>query len=137
MRRILFVPLFLALLAPVATFGADSPLQGKWIPVRAEMAGLPVPAAVLETMNVTFAGDGYTVTVGPQVDTGRFKLTAGLLDFIGTGGPNKGKTIPAIYVMAGDTLRICYDLAGKERPLVYKTMPKTRQFSADYLRKVK
>ena len=40
MRRILFVPLLLALLAPVATFGADSPLQGKWIPVRAEMAGL-------------------------------------------------------------------------------------------------
>ena len=29
MRRILFVPLLLALLAPVATFGADSPLQGK------------------------------------------------------------------------------------------------------------
>jgi hypothetical protein len=96
MRRILFVPLLLALLAPVATFGADSPLQGKWIPVRAEMAGI--------------------------------------LDFIGTGGPNKGKTIPAIYVMAGDTLRICYDLAGKDRPLVYKTVPKTRQFSADYLR---
>ncbi|MBK7772006.1 MAG: Gfo/Idh/MocA family oxidoreductase [bacterium] len=137
MRRILFVPLLLALLAPVATFGADSPLQGKWIPVRAEMAGLAVPAAVLETMNVTFAGDGYTVTVGPQVDTGRFKLTAGILDFIGTGGPNKGKTIPAIYVMAGDTLRICYDLAGKDRPLVYKTAPKTRQFSADYLRKAK
>src|SRR4051794_40819519 len=36
------------------------------------------------------------------------------MDITGTSGPNKGKTILAIYEQKGDTLRICYDLSGKK-----------------------
>ncbi len=59
------------------------------------------------------------------------------LDVIGTEGPNKGKTIPAIFDLAGDTLKICYDLSGQARPTEFKSSPGTQQFLATYQREKK
>jgi hypothetical protein len=42
------------------------------------------------------------------------------MDIVGTEGPNKGKTFPAIYELEGDTLRICYALEGTKRPTEFK-----------------
>ena len=39
----------------------------------------------------------------------------------GTEGPNKGKTLLAIYELSGDELQVCYDLSGKEFPKAFKT----------------
>jgi len=70
-------------------------------------------------------GDKYTVTVGKAVDRGNVKLNPSAkpqtLDITGTEGPNKGRTILAIYERDGDTLRVCYDLSGKNRPTEFKT----------------
>jgi uncharacterized protein (TIGR03067 family) len=56
------------------------------------------------------------------------------LDIVGTDGPNKGKTILAIYEQDGDTLRICYDLSGKGRPTEFKTKEGTQSFLVTYVR---
>ena len=56
------------------------------------------------------------------------------LDITGTEGPNKGKTILAIYERNGDTLRICYDLSGKSRPAEFKTTAGTQLFLVEYKR---
>ncbi len=56
------------------------------------------------------------------------------LDITGTEGPNKGKTILAIYELDGDTFRVCYDLSGKSRPTEFKTKAETQLFLVSYKR---
>jgi uncharacterized protein (TIGR03067 family) len=56
------------------------------------------------------------------------------MDITGTDGPNKGKTILAIYERDGDTLRVCYDLSGKSRPTEFKTETGTQLFLVTYKR---
>jgi uncharacterized protein (TIGR03067 family) len=53
----------------------------------------------------------------------------------GTGGPNVGKTFPAIYEIKGDTLRICYDLSGAQRPTEFKSVAGTKLYLVTYTRK--
>ena len=83
--------------------------------------------------------DKYTVTVGKAVDQGTVKLNLAAkpkeMDITGTHGPNKGKTILAIYERDGDTLRVCYDLSGKSRPAEFKTKEGTQRFLVTYKRK--
>ena len=46
----------------------------------------------------------------------------------------KGKTILAIYEFKGDTLRICYDLAGKNRPTEFAATKENGCFLVVYQR---
>jgi uncharacterized protein (TIGR03067 family) len=82
--------------------------------------------------------DQYTVTVGAQTDKGTVKLDPSKkpkeIDIVGTEGPNKGKTILAIYELDKDTLKVCYDLSGKARPTEFKTKADTMQFLVTYAR---
>ena len=117
--------------------GADlKPLQGTWTPVAGEMTGLPLPEEFLRAAKLTIAGEKYSVTVSGKNDEGMLKLDAAkrprAMDIIGTDGPNKGKTILAIYEVKGDVLKICYALDGKDRPKDFKTLPKTDLFLLIY-----
>jgi uncharacterized protein (TIGR03067 family) len=56
------------------------------------------------------------------------------MDIVGTKGPNKGKTILAVYEIKDDTLRVCYDLSGKARPKEFKTKADTQLFLVEYKR---
>jgi uncharacterized protein (TIGR03067 family) len=137
-----FVVLTLVLsFAPAARSGdsKDSDvLQGTWLPSTAELAGKPYPDEVLKTIKLVVKDDKYTVTVGKAVDQGTVKLNPSTkpkeMDIIGTDGPNKGKTILAIYERDGDTLRICYGLSGKSRPTEFKTKEGTQLFLVTYKR---
>jgi uncharacterized protein (TIGR03067 family) len=138
----LFVVLgLMVLLASVAGGGDsqdDDTLAGTWLPSAAELGGQPFPDEVRKTIKLVVKGDKYTVTVGPQVDQGTVKLDPSAkpkaLDITGTDGPNKGKTILAIYERDGDTLRICYDLSGKSRPTEFRTKAGTQLFLVTYKR---
>jgi uncharacterized protein (TIGR03067 family) len=113
-------------------------LQGTWLPSTAELGGTPFPDEVRKTIKLVVKGDKYTVTVGKEVDQGTVKLNPAAkpkqLDIIGTDGPNKGKTILAIYELDGDTLRVCYDLSGKSHPTEFKTKEGTQLFLVTYKR---
>jgi len=78
------------------------------------------------------------VTVGTKVDRGTVKLNPAAkpkeLEIKGSDGPNKGKTILAIYERDGDTMRICYDLGGKNRPTEFKTKEGAPLFLVTYKR---
>ena len=128
-------------LSPVARCGDakdDDAIQGTWLPSTAELAGKPFPDEVRKTIKLVIKDDKYTVTVGEMVDKGTAKLNPKAkpkeLDITGTDGPNKGKTILAIYELDGDTLRICYDLTGKNRPTEFKTKEGTLLFLVTYKR---
>ncbi len=116
----------------------DDALQGTWLPSTAELGGKSFPDEVRKTIKLVVKDDKYTVTVGKQVDQGTVKLNPSAkpkaMDITGTDGPNKGKTILAIYERDGDTLRVCYDLSGKNRPTEFKTREGTQLFLVTYKR---
>ena len=113
-------------------------MEGTWLPVEGELGGQRFPDEVLKTIKLTMSDGKYTVKVGEQIDKGTVKLEPTTkpkaMDITGTEGPNKGKTFLAIYELTGDTLRICYDLAGKKRPTEFKTAKDTQQFLVSYKR---
>jgi uncharacterized protein (TIGR03067 family) len=116
----------------------DDAIQGTWLPATAELGGKTIPDEVRKAVTLVIEGDTYTVTVGNVVDRGTLKENPAArpreLDVTGTEGPNKGRTIPAIYERTGDTLRICYDLSGRSRPAEFRTEEGTRLFLVTYLR---
>jgi uncharacterized protein (TIGR03067 family) len=140
MLRQLFVALVFALSFSSAAWSADAKdddaIEGTWLPSAAELGGKMFPDEVRKTIKLVIKDDKYTVTVGKQVDQGTIKLnpsaTPKAMDITGTEGPNKGKTILAIYERKGDTLRICYDLSGKNRPTEFKTEAGTQLFLVEY-----
>ncbi len=139
-----FLPLAVALIFPVAVRSGDKDadaMQGAWLPESAELAGKEFPEQVRKIMKLEIKDDKYTVTVGPNVDKGTVKLKSSAkpkeIDIIGGEGPNKGKTFLAIYELDGDTLKICYDLGGKNRPTEFKTKENSALFLVTYKREKK
>ena len=116
----------------------DDKIEGTWLPSEAELAGKKYPDEIRKTIKLEVKGDEYTVTVGTQPDRGTCKRNPSAkpkaLDITGTEGPNKGKTILAIYERDGDTLRVCYDLSGKSRPTEFSTKEGTKLFLVTYKR---
>ena len=137
-----FVAPVLVLSFSLAAWSADAKdgdaIQGTWLPSAAELAGEKFPDEVRKTIKLVIKDDKYTVTVGEKVDKGTAKLDPKAkpkaLDITGTEGPNKGKTILAIYALDGDTLRVCYDLSGKSHPTEFKTKAGTQLFLVTYKR---
>jgi uncharacterized protein (TIGR03067 family) len=140
--------LCLAFASSLATFAADKPddakaLQGIWMPVKAELAGQPMPDAVLKTITLKLNNGEYEVTVTgePEPDRGTWTLDTTAkpkgMKITGVKGPNAGKTFPAIYELKADTLRVCYDLSGAKRPTDFKTIAGTQLYLATYHRQKK
>ena len=140
--------MFLTLLSALAISSAfltadekNDPYDGTWLPTEAELAGAKFPDAVVKTIKLVVKDDQYTVTVGEKTDKGTLKRDTKAkpmtLDIVGTDGPNKGKTILAIYELKGDTLKVCYDLSGKMRPTAFETKPETQLFLVTYKREKK
>jgi uncharacterized protein (TIGR03067 family) len=145
MRRVSFFTLALVF-SIMTTAKSDEPkdrdgMQGTWLVAAAELGGKPFPDEVRKSIKLTLKDDTYTVTVGKNPDRGTVKLDPSAkpkaMDVTGTDGPNKGKTIPAIYELDGDTLKICYDLSGKSRPTEFKTAEGTQMFLVTYKREKK
>jgi uncharacterized protein (TIGR03067 family) len=142
MRWIQFFSLILVL-SVMQTARSDDPkdsdtIQGTWLASTAELGGKPFTDEVRRSIKLTLKDDKYTVTVGKNPDQGTVKLDPSAkpkaMDITGTEGPNKGKKIPAIYELEGDTLKICYDLSGKSRPTEFKTTEGTQLFLVTYKR---
>lgn len=115
------------LLVPIHPGFADDlkDLDGVWNPVTAELGMQRFPEEQLKTMRLKIKDGTYEVTVANVSDRGTLKIDSranpATMDIIGTEGPNKGKTIPAIYELRGNSLRICYSLSGEKRPMEFKT----------------
>ncbi len=114
-------------------------VQGNWKPAAAELAGRPMPDAVLKSISLKLDNGTYEVFVGEEPDRGTYMLdfaaTPRGMTITGTDGPNKGRIFPAIYELKGDTLRICYDLSGTKHPTEFKSIAGTRLYLVTYTRK--
>jgi uncharacterized protein (TIGR03067 family) len=114
-------------------------VQGTWKPVTAELGGQPMSDAILKLISLKLENGTYEAFVGDEPDRGTYTLDAAAqpkgMTVVGTDGPNKGKTFPAIYEIKEDTLRICYDLSGAKRPTEFKTIGGTKLYLVTYHRK--
>lgn len=99
-------------------------LAGKWQPTAMQVGESKVPPETMKNITLIIDGDKYHTIVSGQSDKGTLKVDAKAkpkaMDIVGTEGPNKGKTFPAIYEIEGDTLKICYALEGTKRPTEFK-----------------
>ena len=115
-------------------------LQGTWTPIKAELAAQPMPDVVLKTITLKIGDGDYTVTVAGEAapDQGTWTIdpaaTPKRLTISSVKGPNAGKTLLAIYELDGDTLRVCYDLSGMERPAEFKTAAGSQLYLVTYTR---
>ena len=112
-------------------------LEGTWRLVKGQINGADFPTDEKHPVILEITGDHYKLTA-ESPDEGTVRLfpdkSPKAMDVIGTKGPNKGKTFPAIYELKGDQLKVCYDLSGKERPKEFKSSPRTQLFLATYER---
>jgi len=113
--------------------------QGDWTVASVESGGKEVPIDLFKGMTVTFEGDKYTVKMGDQVIQ---KATQKLdpskspkaMDGTVAEGPGKGTVILGIYEISEDTLKVCFDEAGKKRPTEFKTAAGSQTTLAVYKR---
>lgn len=102
-----------------------SPVDGSWKPTKAEVSGNALPAELLESITLTIKEGKYEVSLAGQMDKGTCTADPSTkphrLKIVGEDGPNKGKTMLAIYELKDDQLTVCYDSEGKEYPKEFKS----------------
>jgi uncharacterized protein (TIGR03067 family) len=125
----------------VLTLLLGDELTGTWKPVEVELGGVKLPEAAFSAWRLDLAKGTYALKGAESPDNGTIKVDAtkkpATMDVTGTDGPNKGKTFPCIYELKGDTLKICYDLSGKQRPSEFKTEKGTKLYLVTYQREKK
>ena len=95
----------------------NAKLEGRWQMVRAELAGEAAPELVTTKTEVRLQAGRYEVRYDGEVaDSGGY-LEAGedgrrTLLLEGWEGTNAGRTIPCLFQLMGDRLRVCYGLDG-------------------------
>jgi uncharacterized protein (TIGR03067 family) len=113
--------------------------QGTWTFESVEAGGKEQPAAEFKGMTVTFEGDKFTVKKGEEViQVGTQKLDASrspkTIDVTVVEGLSKGAVMLGIYEISGDTLKVCFDPEGKNRPTEFKSASGSQTFVAVHKR---
>ena len=89
-------------------------LQGSWTMYAITRNGEEVPEEFLFTGKLLIKGDTYKVSLNEQGTTATFKLdgdkTPKQIDLTYTDGAQKGMTVKGIYVLDGETLKVCRGL---------------------------
>lgn len=135
MRPILLsLSIALALFACSGDQSAASSLIGTWAPQSAQLGGAELPIAAFGGSNLNLTADTYEFAG----DKGTYSLIGtakpAQLDILGQDGPNAGRTIPAIYELAGDQLTVCYQLGEGARPTTFESPAGTQVFLVRYQR---
>lgn len=104
------------------------PLEGDWLPTKAELDGEPAPALFLAQTILTLRDGHYQIDFGGETsDSGTYEPTDNAafpaLKMECTKGANDGRTVLAIFQTQGNRLRICFGLDG--------TLPDGFQTAAD------
>ena len=112
----------------------DLDLDGWWVAIEGKLGGIPLPAEALSDLPLRLGKGRFSLGTdeGRTVLNGHARPTS--LDLILTGGPNRGRIVPAIIDMSADALRLCCDLSGASRPDAFSAPAGTRRFLVSYRR---
>lgn len=99
-------------------------IQGKWNLVAQAGDGQPEKTDSLQKLGFQFKGDQFTVIHDEGNNQGTFKLDSSkrprAIDLIFTEGPEKGKTMEAIYAFRGGNLKLCWNGETFQRPTEFQ-----------------
>jgi uncharacterized protein (TIGR03067 family) len=113
---------------PPEAAGERQKLQGTWAAVSGETDGQPVPEDSVKQVRVIIKGDEIHFKPNRTENKVTFTLDPTkkprLLSMTAADGPDKGKTVPVIYEVEGDRLKLCFDTkAGQKEPTEFATKP--------------
>jgi uncharacterized protein (TIGR03067 family) len=102
--------------------------QGGWQIESHEENGKAMTAGDLKGRTLFFGGEGFLLRQNNAiVQIARVKLDPTkdpkAINAVVMLGPGKGDAMLGIYTLDGDTLKICFDVPGNERPKEFKTTP--------------
>jgi uncharacterized protein (TIGR03067 family) len=133
MKNRVLILLAAALLPAVDARGEDNgkedgdKLVGIWTCESGVNDGKALAEETVQKLRLTLTKDGgYKTERGKQVlFDSIYKIDARKrpkhIDLIGTEGDNAGKAAQGIYVLEGDTLKICYTMPGAQRPKEFES----------------
>lgn len=105
-------------------------MQGAWRLVRREKDGKADSPDVIKDVRMLQRETAFSFTgaaSGSGASQGTFVINATqkpkTMDRMPSDGPQKGKTLPGIYELTGDTLTLCISVAGKDRPSAFASGP--------------
>lgn len=136
MRGILYIFMAIFFTSCAGTKNAvtnTNKLNGAWVPVKEEMSGKDLPAAIMEHQKLTINDTTY-IMAAESVDNGSVKYNGNKMDIYGREGVNAGKHFTAIYKYENEQLTICYNLAGDSYPDAFETKGKPTYFLAVFKR---
>ena len=117
--------------------------EGVWKPVAAVLGGQRLPESVVKAITLKITGGNYEVTVEGKKESDKGTCTLDTstnpkrMTIKGTEGPNRGKTFLAIYAMKDAvSMRVCYDLSGREFPKEFKATEGTQLYLVGYRRQM-
>ena len=101
-------------------------LQGSWDCVAMEREGDEIPAESFKGSMVVYEGDRLTLYRDGEVfrrgivtlDPAKSPKRVNTWDL---GGPYEDQTVPGIYAIDGDTLKVCFSRPGADRPVEFTT----------------
>jgi uncharacterized protein (TIGR03067 family) len=115
-------------------------LQGVWTLVSMEREGEVVPADQIGAATATYARDALVLRAGDEIrrrgivtlDAGRTPKAINTWD---RDGSFADETVPGIYELEGDTLKLCFARPRQTRPTEFTTKQGTGVLLAVYKRK--
>ncbi|MBN9122043.1 MAG: TIGR03067 domain-containing protein [Planctomycetes bacterium] len=104
-------------------------LQGTWVIAEATLAGRD-HTDDFKDMKLTVTGQSYTIDFGKNSEKGALKLDVAKkprqIDLTTSKeGPFKGRNLPGIYELKGDTIVLCLNSEKQERPTAFEAKEKT------------
>ncbi|HEX4413622.1 MAG TPA: TIGR03067 domain-containing protein [Lacipirellulaceae bacterium] len=114
-------------------------LQGTWRRASMELKGTPWTPRQLEGWTTTYRGDAITLYDGSEVyRRGIVTLdptqTPKAVNTWDLDGPFQDQTVPGIYELNGDTMRVCFAMPGNPRPTEFTSKHGTGFLYCEYKR---
>ncbi len=117
------------------------PIEGVWLPVKAELDGTAAPELVVSRTEFIVISGTYKVRFAGEIhDHGRYELattaekeTHPRIILTSTHRETSGRTLASIYQLVGNRLRICYGLDGVT-PDTFATAIDSRRYLVTYRR---
>ena len=107
--------------------------QGEWNIESSITGGTEIPADQLKGFLLIYEGDKHTLKFGDKVfQVGTQKIDPSkspkTIDMTMIEGPQKGAVMLGIYEIDADTLKVCFDPQGKNRPTEFKSEAGSQNF---------